>query len=287
MIVSFGSGRAGNLMFQLSGIAGARRYPQEKLVLVHFHKLLQLLPTLENRTTLLAVPERLVGLGLLFEKALNLAATSRIIGSIEETYPDSAVLIRRKGLFPIALFRGGWCQSESLISTSLLDELFEETVRESGGSASRTDVSDEGEVCFVHIRRGDYVHFPSPEYSAALPSCWYREQISRIADQHPGILFRFFSDDMGFVEKEFRDVVNSEFVDADNRESFISMASSDHGILSASSYSWWAAYFAHNRSHGTFVAPYFWSGWRLELWHPYEQVKSSFLDYARVDCSPA
>lgn len=284
MIVSFGSGRAGNLMFQLSGIAGARRYPQEKLVLVHFHKLLQLFPTLENQATLLAVPESFVGLGLLFEKALNLAATSRIIGSIEETRSNSAVLIRKRGLFPIALFRGGFCQSESVISTSLLDVLFGEAVKESASSATSRDDSDESRVCFVHVRRGDYLNFPSPEYSAALPSCWYREQIAQMAEQDPGIVFQFFSDDMEFVKEEFRDIPKSEFVDAENHESFLLMASADHGILSASSYSWWAAYFAHNRSNGIFVAPLFWVGWRLGEWQPNERINTSFLQYKEVDC---
>ena len=284
MIVSFGSGRAGNLMFQLGGIDGARRYPQEKLVLVHFHKLLQLFPALENRANLLAVPEKFVGLGLLFEKALNLAATSKIIGSIEETYPDSAVLIRKKGLFPIALFRGGWCQSERVISTSLLDELFEEAVGRSAGQECSRDDPVVRQVCFVHVRRGDYLIYPSPEYSAALPSCWYREQIARMAERNPGIVFQFFSDDMEYVKEEFRDIPNSEFIHLDNYESFMLMAMADHGILSASTYGWWAAYFAYSRRQGTFVAPYFWTGWRLELWCPYEEVKSSFLDYARVDC---
>jgi len=282
MIVAFGSGRAGNLMFQLGGISGARLYPQEKLVLFRFHKLLQVFPTLGDHTILLDVPERFVGTGQLFEKSLNVAATSRIIGSIEETYPDSTVLIRRRGLFPITLFRGGWCQSESVISTELLEELFEVAVRQTKGLASSRENSDKGIVCFVHIRRGDYLNFPSPEYSAALPSSWYREQISRIAEQNPGVVFHFFSDDLEFAKEEFRDVPNSEFIDADNRESFMRMATADHGILSASTYSWWAAFFAYRRCQGTFVAPYYWAGWGLELWHPHEQIKSSFLTYVRV-----
>lgn len=270
-------------MFQLGGISGTRTSPQEKLVLVHFHKLSQLFPTLRNHATLVAVPGKFARLAQLLEKALNLAATSKIIGSIEKSFPGSTVLVRKKGVLPLALFRGGWCQSEKTIDTLLLDKLYRESVSASTEFLTQRVVSEFGRVCFVHVRRGDYLSFPSPEHSAALPPSWYREQISRIAEENPGIRFQFFSDELDFVREEFRDVAKSEFVDADNYDSFLLMAASDHGILSASTYSWWAAYFAHNRSHGTFVAPHFWWGWRLKQWLPDEEIRTSFLQYERVN----
>ena len=285
MILAFGRGRSGNLMFQLGGISAFKSTLREKLVLFRFYKLKQIFPSLGDHATLLEFPERFSPLSTLLEKTLNAFASSRLIGSIEEDRHNPTVLVRKTGILPIALFRGGWCQSEQVISTPLLDILYQESVSALTGATTLSDDSNERRVCFVHVRRGDYLNFPSPEHSAALPPCWYREQILRIADQHPGILFRFFSDDIKFVKEEFHDIENSQFIEASNHDSFHLMAAANDGILSASTYSWWAAYFAHTRSHGSFVAPYYWAGWRRKLWHPNEQVKTSFLQYQKVDCA--
>lgn len=283
MIVAFGKGRAGNLMFQLGGITACQRHENEKLVLVGFHRLKQFFPTLGSHATLFAIPDRLDKLGRIVERVLNFFSNTMLIGRIRETYPDSTVLVRRRGLLPIALFRGGWSQSEKTISKRLLDLLFQESIDSPQSNGKVASSSTTPQKCFVHIRRGDYLWYPSSDFPAVLPESWYREQISFIAQRHPGIVFRFFSDDIEFVEKRFRDIERSEFDDGrDHRESFFYMSKCEHGILSASSYSWWAAYFAHSRSGGTFIAPLYWLGWRSESWYPHPQIRANFLSFRAV-----
>ena len=285
MILALGRGRAGNLMFQLGGISALRANPDEKLVLVNFLKLRQIFPSLQQQAFLFETPERHARWAIYLEKTLKLLASLRVVGSVRETYPDSTVLVRKRGFFPLTLFEGGWCQSESAISTTLLRRLYEESLPESVKNPTNAILVGQKRICFVHIRRGDYLIYPSPEHPAALPPCWYREQISRITTKHPGILIRFYSDDMEYAKREFRDVENSEFVEASASEAFFQMSLADDGILSPSTYSWWAAYFAHSRTGGTFVAPHFWTGWSLNRWYPYKQIRASFLKYEKVDCA--
>ncbi len=283
MIVAFGKGRAGNLMFQLGGITACQRYENEKLVLVGFHRLKQFFPTLDSHATLFAIPDRLEKLGRIVERVLNFFSNTMLIGRIRETYPDSTVLVRRRGLLPIALFRGGWCQSEKSISNRLLDLLYRESLDSRLSTWDGASISSTPQECFVHIRRGDFLVFPSNDFPAVLPEAWYRKQMSVIAKRYPGIVFRFFSDEIEYVANCFSDIERSVFdYVGDHCESFIAMSRCQHGILSASSYSWWAAYFAHARTGGSFIAPRYWSGWRMKRWHPYPQIQASFLQYDEV-----
>jgi hypothetical protein len=284
MIISIGSGRTGNLMFQLGGVCALRLDNREKLVLVNYFKLKQLFPSLVNYATLMAIPERVPRLLSFTYAALHFLVSLRVIGSIEETSPGSNSLVRRRGLFRIAFFRGGYCQSEEVISTELLEKLFEETVGKIDTISHSQQLQEAQRVCFVHVRRGDYLTFPAPEASLALPPCWFRRQILRISAAHPTTVFQFFSDDLEYVKTEFHDVPNAEFVEASTPRTFLLMAHADDGILSPSTFSWWAAYFAFLSSGGTFIAPQFWTGWRQNVWHPHEQIKASFLAYHHVDC---
>jgi hypothetical protein len=53
------------------------------------------------------------------------------------------------------------------------------------------------------------------------------------------------------------------------------------GILSASSYSWWASFFIKIKKVNsvTFVAPNYWMGRKLEKWIPSRGIKSDWIHY--------
>lgn len=273
-------GRAGNLLFQLGGISAAKRRPSERLILLNFLKLRKFFPTLDRHATLLEVPPEWGTALSRLEQILKFLAKLRIVGAITETYPDSTVLQRNRGIIPLTFFWGGWCQSERTLAVGLLNQLWREASQVSG---DRTERKIDQKVCFVHVRRGDYLNFPSSEYSAALPSTWYREQMQQISAYYPGINFRIFSDDLAYAKREFSEVADSEVVDCSDVEAFFEMGNCDAGILSPSTFSWWAAYFAHSQKRGLFIAPHFWAGWRLGLWHPYSQIESTFLKYEKVN----
>ena len=65
------------------------------------------------------------------------------------------------------------------------------------------------------------------------------------------------------------------------------MSLCDHGVLSASSFSWWAGLYSVQRTltgerYGSFVAPMFWIGHRKEKWHPVTLPYASWLEYILV-----
>jgi hypothetical protein len=135
---------------------------------------------------------------------------------------------------------------------------------------------------FIHIRRGDYLYWPSIDSPAALPLCWYQKNMNLFRKKLQNPLFVVFTDDFLYVKEHFssvRDVVVSELNDVDDLKL---MAKCQHGILSASSYAWWAAYIAKNGNpSGMFIAPLYWAGHKKLRWFP-PYMKSHWLQYVEV-----
>jgi hypothetical protein len=103
-------------------------------------------------------------------------------------------------------------------------------------------------VVFVHIRRGDYVRWPTVESPAVLPSEWYFCAMEQMQQKVDNPLFAVITDDIPYAKDIFRDrhdvliESNNEFLDV------AFMANCSHGILSASSFSWLGAYLAYSRN---------------------------------------
>ena len=114
---------------------------------------------------------------------------------------------------------------------------------------------------FIHIRRGDYVKWPSREKPAVLPASYYHKCIDLIRSKISNPFFIFMSDDPCYVEDIFGDVKNSFISKFSLNEDFAIMTQCRGGILSASSFSWWAAYFSNlQHPHSHFLGPKYWAG---------------------------
>ncbi|MEM6338709.1 MAG: alpha-1,2-fucosyltransferase [Pseudomonadota bacterium] len=137
-------------------------------------------------------------------------------------------------------------------------------------------------LIFVHIRRGDYIRWPSKETPGVIPGEWYRRCISEMQKRYQNPFFIFASDDIHYVKDLFSDLQNSFISEANKGEDFALMTLCDGGILSASSFAWWAAYFAKKQnSQATFLAPLYWAGHSTSQWYP-PSTQSSFLEYVPV-----
>jgi len=135
---------------------------------------------------------------------------------------------------------------------------------------------------FVHIRRGDYLNLKINQESAILPATYYRNCLDMIQDTVSNPFFIFASDDPFYVKDLFSDLRNSFISRFSSFEDFVIMTQCQGGILSASSFSWWAAYFANLECPDlTFLAPKYWLGHGSRIWHP-RFIKSSFLNYVDV-----
>lgn len=94
---------------------------------------------------------------------------------------------------------------------------------------------------FVHIRRGDYVQVSS--YLLSLD--YYINKMIKMQEIHKKEMkFFIFSDDIEYVRHHFYNIssVNITYVDlVDPIHTLFLMSLFNHGILSNSSFSWWAA----------------------------------------------
>jgi hypothetical protein len=92
--------------------------------------------------------------------------------------------------------------------------------------------------------------------------------------------FFVFSDDLPYVD-EFLNSAPNVFVSRMSELNDLAAMSLCHGggILSASSFSWWGAYYSYCSSPcALFLAPRFWAGWREMQWLP-SSIETSWITY--------
>jgi hypothetical protein len=139
---------------------------------------------------------------------------------------------------------------------------------------------------FVHIRRGDYAAWPSAAEPAILPDGWYHAAMDELRARLSDPFFVLFTDDAPYVGRAFAHVADAAVAQADIGTEFAAMCACDGGILSASSFSWWPAYFINQRSaRAPLIAPRFWAGHRRGQWYP-PAIETPYLEYRTVPSTP-
>ena len=137
-------------------------------------------------------------------------------------------------------------------------------------------------LCFVHIRRGDYINWPSYENSAILPLRYYIKAMERIRKLCPDIQFAFASNDRYYLEDMFPDKSELIFLPTDDLECFSVMSKCGFGILSASTFSLCASLVGlANGKSGYYIAPRYWAGHRVKKWFP-EGCQYNHIEYIGV-----
>lgn len=196
----------------------------------------------------------------------------------------TAVLEARKGLLPVVSRLSGFFQGERWFSASSIAGLTIRRSLQDAATATLARYAGSRTPLFVHVRLGDYLTWPSPDAPAVLPATWYRECIEELRRRHVDPCFVVLSDDLPAARLMLADVADTCFLPAAAGETFAIMANCQGGVLSASSFSWWAAHFAYRRTpSGSFLAPRHWLGFRSGIWLPTREIESSFLHYVSVD----
>ena len=143
---------------------------------------------------------------------------------------------------------------------------------------------------FCHVRRGDYTHWPSSECPAVVPEEWLFQCLDRLFVHNPEAIVFALSDDVEYISSLF---VNSYpgrlfILSSDLFSDFASMTlCQGGGILSASTFSLWASFFAKmfsNENKPYFVAPYYWAGFRSNDWFPSPELRADWINYDQVFC---
>lgn len=136
---------------------------------------------------------------------------------------------------------------------------------------------------FIHIRRGDYMHWPSSEHPAELPVSWLEDALKQLQSKSPDRKIIVLSDDIEWARQQSF-LAGTLIPELTAIESWVKMCEADGGVLSASSLSLSASVVAHQRSlrSDLFYAPNYWIGWPQKKWYPIS-IQAAHLTYLDVD----
>jgi len=113
----------------------------------------------------------------------------------------------------------------------------------------------------IHVRRGDYLLGNNLSYHWICDMNYYKDAMSFITSHVKSPVFFFFSDDMNWVKKNFRESENNYYIDRNtwknSYEDMRLMSLCKHNIVANSSFSWWWAWLNSNKDK-IVIAPKKW-----------------------------
>jgi hypothetical protein len=269
VIIFFESGRLGNQLFQYAALK--ELYPNQRLVFVGFGALKQ---AIESLDAIIIEKEKMPRwLEYSLRQFLLVLAKLRIIGSIQESRENSNYGIKKaRGILSIYLMKTTYFQHQTMLDklnpSFMLSDVHlrraADWLNEKIGNRNHEN------LIFIHVRRGDYLTWPSREYPAVLDKQWYTKAMDQIREKVKNPIFLFLTDDPYYVKDCFGDQPDILISENDQLVDLALMSQCQHGILSASSFAWWGAWFskAHSDVEGTYMAPKYWGGHRKKEWIP-------------------
>lgn len=280
LIIFFEYGRLGNQLFQYAAIKSL--YPNYRLILFGFSSLDKLIET--NNTQIISDKSKI---GYLLKRAirisLNILSKIKLFNCISEEvlYGKHNIKLKR-GLYKnIIYIKSGNFQSKKYLDENLLKEILikDSVIKEAELFLLGLKIKPTEVKFFIHIRLGDYL-WRKPGESPAMSIDWYKKAIKKIKKIYPQAYFIVLSDDIEYVNSALCRQENLYFFHKNEITDIALMTLCNGGILSASSYSWWAAYFARKKyPNGLYLAPEYWMGYWKKEWEPSQEIKVDWIDY--------
>jgi hypothetical protein len=278
MIIFKEYGRLGNQLFQYLAFRSISQ-DRETIILLGFESLQAVFDGIEAEIINKYSPKPKRYFFYRFHEIAEKLASARVFSKIEESDKYEKATVNPGLLRNIRFADNLYCQGESFFDLEIVQSLKIKSSLLTCSKKMIQEVAGEKTPVFVHIRRGDYVRWPSREHPAILSARYYIECMDIIRSKIPNPFFIFTSDDPFYVQDCFCDVQDSYISTHSDIEDFALMSLCEGGILSASSFSWWASYFAQAHSQSKlFLAPKFWAGHRLGQWYP-QFIQANFLSY--------
>tara|TARA_Y100000385_G_scaffold287510_1_gene351941 strand:- start:10584 stop:11453 length:870 start_codon:yes stop_codon:yes gene_type:complete len=214
---------------------------------------------------------------------LFLSDSIGLITSVEESRgANGSKFITRFGLLKkIVFFKKSYyqCSENSYISAAQNLKIHNCLIQEAKNKIIQID-NDQNKLYFIHIRRGDFIHWPSANSPAVVPLTWFLNQMNAILATNPDAKFLIFSNDKPYAE-EFFHLNPLCFVISETEEIEFTMMSMclGGGILSPSTFAWWAAFLGkRDSSSANYVAPKYWIGHRSHQWYP-PGIETKWIKY--------
>lgn len=277
MVIFFENGRLGNQLFQYCGLK--KEFKNHRIILFGFKEFFHVINSHDQifRVPLFLGKKRFQ---LLLKKLLIILVKLRFITHAWETNEIGGNrIIKKTGFFKnVIYFSFGFFQVQS--NCDLVNDLSinEELITVSRRLLEQLNITEK-EIVFLHIRRGDYLKWPSKESPAVLSIEWYYQSIDHMRKKVKNPAFLIFSDDFHYVNDFFGSEKDMYIIDNDYTLDFAFMTLCNHGILSASSFAWWASVFLKGKSESSIlIAPNYWIGHREKKWWPVG-LKANWITY--------
>jgi len=247
MILIVENGRLGNQLFQYCGLKIS--FPQERLVLIGFSQFEQAIEKKDlNQTLVLSLRDQNLLRGCLLHFLRLLCRIRAVTQLVESNTPEKYSFRLRRGLLPWPrIILNANFQHASLTKRIAPHALsLKKALLDRGLEALKLlSVNFPGNIpVFVHIRRGDYTAWPSVSEPAVLPLEWYLEIMEDFRAKAESPVFIVLTDDKPYARDVFKGATDVTISASDELVDLATMANCAHGIISASSFSWWGAYFA-------------------------------------------
>lgn len=284
MICFIESGRLGNQLFQYAALRTLAN-PGERVVLIGFSDLRDTFDGVDA-TILLKHTSRRQWLVTRFRPQIDAFMRHQpVVGVVSERHDEAGTHV---GVTPrlignIRYVMASYFQSELAFTNRAVQglSLKPQLTAHALHRLSALGTTERKRV-FVHVRRGDYLRWPSPDHPAVLPAKWYKQCIDSMRVRLGDPIFVFVTDDVHYVRDVFGDMHDAHISESGPADDFALMCQCDGGILSASSFAWWASYFLKRRMPAaSCLSPEYWAGHRRHEWHP-PDIRSSFLESVPV-----
>jgi len=281
MVIFFESGRLGNQLFKYVALRSFFPNP-EKIVLIGFDSLKNTFDGIDaifiNKNNWL-----IMFLMRVIRKLEHLNILDKVFNVAYESNTDYKIIVKKNlSLINCIYVKESYFQSEAFIDDKIVNELrFKSYITKALAGDNRFD-KQVSNLIFVHVRRGDYLNWPSPELPAVLSDDWYLQQVNTIKEFIDAPKFLFFTDDPEYVkEKLLHQIDCADIYHSSESIDLAAMSYCCGGILSPSSFAWWGAKFAVNKSYSLrrFVAPTYWFGHAKKEWTP-PGIKAQFIEYS-------
>lgn len=275
MIIIIENGQFGNQLFQFNYLIKISK-GKEKIIFFGFDSLAKFIKKNKNfifikkKNMLTKLIIKLKFLILPFFKKIRLIKT--IFANEHEN------ILIKNGIFNNLILVNGYFEDENLIDKKFI-KYFKKLEEDNNAQKflNKQKKNKNQKIFFIHIRLKDNLIGTDKNYPSVLPLKWFLDTKKKLKKKYRNSKFIFLSDDLKFLKKNLKK--NEIYINNTNPfYNFFIMKHCDGGILSPSTFSWWAAYLS---SKNNFFAPKYWHGHRKKKQDPIK-FKSSFLKYIEV-----
>lgn len=275
MILIFEHGRFGNQLFQFNFCLKFLR-KDEKIIFLGFNELSKFIKK-DKKFIFISKKNILIKILLRYRNFLcKIIKKLKVISYIYEN--DNQKLIIKNGIFNKFLLINGFFQREKYVIKNFSSFLKKSSIESKAIQLIKSiKKNNKQKIFFVHIRLTDGITNPSKKYPAVLPLSWFFKCKHILKKKFKNCKFIYLSDDLKYLKENFK---NEMYIK--NKELFFNfflMKNCDGGILSPSTFSWWACYLAKHK--GNFYAPKHWIGHKRRKTFP-KFIETSFIKYEPV-----